>query len=40
MNNVRTTRSISAGEPMSVDRSLLEYLKPKVGERYSRIEAY
>lgn len=40
MNSVRTTHSLSAEEHTSVDRSLLEYLKPKAEERYSRIEAY
>lgn len=40
MNSVRTTHSHLAEEHTSVDRSLLEYLKPKPCERYSRIEAY
>jgi len=40
MNSVRTTHSHPAEEHTSVDRSLLEYLKPKPCERYSRIEAY
>ena len=40
MNNVITTHPHSAEEHTSVDRSLLEYLKPKPCERYSRIEAY
>ena len=40
MNSVRTTHHYPAEEHTSVDRSLLEYLKPKPSERYSRIEAY
>lgn len=29
-----------ADKPMGVDRSLLEFLKPKAEERYSKLEAY
>ena len=40
MNQSSNHISVDGETPQSVDRSLLEFLKPKSEERYSKLEAY
>lgn len=40
MSKVKNTQTSDSKNPQSIDRSLLEFLKPKAEERYSKLEAY
>ncbi|MCS2813849.1 DUF3489 domain-containing protein [Bacteroides ovatus] len=40
MTNNKNNSSPELNDPQGIDRSLLEYLKPKSEDRYSKLEAY
>lgn len=40
MSNVKNNQSADSKNAQTIDRSLLEYLKPKPEDRYSKLEAY
>ena len=40
MSNVKNNQSADSKNAQAIDRSLLEYLKPKPEDRYSKLEAY
>ena len=40
MTNNKNNSSSELNDPQGIDRSLLEYLKPKSEDRYSKLEAY
>ena len=40
MTNNKNNYASELNDPQGIDRSLLEYLKPKSEDRYSKLEAY
>ena len=40
MSNVKNNQNADSKDAQAIDRSLLEYLKPKPQDRYSKLEAY
>ena len=40
MTNNKNNSASELNDPQGIDRSLLEYLKPKSEDRYSKLEAY
>ena len=40
MTNNKNNSASELNDPQGIDRSLLEYLKPKSEDRYGKLEAY